>query len=790
MMIGREIGHYRILEKLGEGAMGVVYKAEDLSLQRIVALKFLPPHMVSSQGARDRLVQEARAAAVLRHEAICAVFETGTTGDDAYIAMEFCEGATLQDRLGEEPLGIDETLDFVVRVARGLDHAHAAGVVHRDLKPGNIMITPGRGPVLMDFGLARKETATRLTVAGTAMGTVAYMSPEQANGLEVDHRTDIWSCGVMLYEMLAGELPFKGDFETAVVYGILNRDPEPVAKVNPSVPFGLEKIVERCLAKDPAKRFQSAGELADELTAMQEEIAQGLKPERFLGLRRLSRRPRALAAIATIMMVTVAAAIFTIQAMREKPIGSLAVLPFADLSGLENQEFFAEGLTEQLITELQMLGAGSDLRVIGRTSVMRYRDSDLSLPEIAKELDVDAIVEASVRRDGDRIFMTAKLIKANPERQIWADQFERTESDILKLTAQVAGTIGQKISLGVSSESQERLDKMPTVDPRAYEIYLQGRHLFNLVTLSSVRRAALLYEEAIALDPEFSLAYAHLAEALSMLGQIEPLRPEVNYARSNAAAVRALEIDESNAAAHAVMADILKTGSPLDFELADWHSQRALELNPSNITALLYRHQFLVDMGRLDEGHALLERALTLDPYSPFLCANMVLAGADRGDLEMAREWYSRALELDPSNWAARWFWGSALLGQKQYEDAALVLSEANGLLFSVKEGSPEALPQLVAALAALDRVEEIEALHADLREAAGIRYMPSIFFAFIQAALGNEKRALENMEQAWAENDIRVLWHLNEIQALIYPEGDLSPRFLELRAKIDAKTS
>jgi len=788
-MIGREIGQYRIIEKLGQGAMGVVYKAEDQSLQRTVALKFLPPHLVSSQGARERLVQEARAAAALRHEAICTVYETGTTGDDAYIAMEFCEGVTLQDHLAGEPLGLDETLDFIVRVARGLEHAHSGGVIHRDLKPANIMITPDRGPVLMDFGLARRETATRLTVAGTAMGTVAYMSPEQANGEDVDHRTDIWSCGVMLYEMLAGDVPFKGEIETAVVYAILNRDPEPLAKVNPAVPFGLEKIVDRCLAKDPAKRFQSAGELADELTTLQEEIEQGLGPERFLGIRRLVRRPRALAAIAAVVIMAVAAVFFTYEAMREKPIDYLAVLPFADLSGLENQEFFSEGLTEQLITELQMLGAGSDLRVIGRTSVMRYRDSDLSLPEIAKELDVDAIVEASVRRDGERIFVTAKLIKANPERQIWAGQFERTESDILKLTAQVAGTIGQKISLGVSSESQERLDRMPTVNPRAYEMYLQGRHLFNLVTLSSVRRAALLYEEAIKLDPEFSLAYAHLAEAYSMLIQIEPLLPKEGFQRAITAARRALEIDETNATAHAVMPDVLTWAwENLDYEQIDWHSRRALELNPSNITALLYRHQLLQDEGRADEGLVLLERAFAIDPYNPFLRANMVFNYMNQDNVEKAREWYERTLEVDPANLVARWAMGWALLGQKEYEEAAQILTEAHDKFFSVEEGSPESLPQLLTALVGLGRMRDIEAIQADLNAAARQRYLPKVFFACLHGALGNEELALKAMESAWEEHDIRVPWHMDIIQALIYPEGGPSQRFLDLRSKFEAK--
>jgi len=789
-MIGREIGQYRILEKLGQGAMGVVYKAEDQSLLRPVALKFLPPHMVSSQGARDRLVQEARAAAALRHEAICTVYETGTAGDDAFIAMEFCDGETLENRLERGALGVEEALDLMTRVARGLDHAHKGGVIHRDLKPGNIMMVPDRGPVLMDFGLARREATTRLTVAGTAMGTANYMSPEQANGQDVDHRTDIWACGVMLYEMLAGDVPFKGEFGPAVVYSILNQDPEPLAKVNTSVPYGLEMIVDRCLEKDPDKRFQSAGELADELTALRGEIAQGRGKGKFLGIRRLFRRPRTLAAVAAVMLLVVAASVFTINALREQPIDSLAVLPFADLSGMENQEFFAEGLTEQLITELQMLGARSDLRVIGRTSVMKYRHTEMSLPEIAAELDVDAVVEASIRRSGDEVFLTAKLIKAHPERQIWADKFQRSESDILKLNTQLAGTIVRELSLEVDVAGQRHLARAETIDPKAYQAFLQGMYLYNLTTTNSVRKAVALYEEAITLEPGFAPAHAHLAIALEMLTQLAPLPPGEVYERSKEAALAALEIDDTNAEAHAILADILKTGPEWDYEGAERHLSRAMELDPNNPTVLLYQHQFLLDRGRADEGFLLLEKALKADPFNPFLNANLVFASVFSGDLEQARLNYERTLDLDPANCVARWGMGMALLENGQYEEAADILEEACDIIFSEEDGSPEMLPQRLRALVALDRREEIQSVAAEIHAAARRRYIPSIFFAYLEGAQGHVEKAMEYAEASWEENDFRLFWFLDDLQALIFADAAPSQRFLELRARIEAKAS
>ncbi len=783
-MIGRQIGHYRIIEELGAGAMGVVYKAEDLDLKVTRALKFLPPQTAATDDQLARLQREARAAASLEHPNICPVHEIGREDGQTFIVMSYLKGRTLEDRLAADgPLPVDEVPRIAAQVGSALSRAHAAGVVHRDIKPANIMLTDEGQAVVMDFGLARATDLSRLTKTGTALGTAAYMSPEQANGQSVDAQADVWALGVVLYQMLSGRLPFASDQLAGIFYAIMHKEPEPVTGYRPDAPPDLERIIDRALAKDIGQRYRTADELLSDLEAVRDRQELGQRTARYDRRRKLKRRKRLLFGVLAAVVAAAVALTWWTWYQDANRIDSLAVLPFANLSEDQENDFISEGLTEQLITELQMLGAGSDLRVIGRTTVMRYRDSDLSLPEIAAELDVDAIVEASVRRAGDKVFVTAKLIKANPEQQIWADQFERTEADILKLNALVAGTIGQKLSLEISAESQNRLNKVRPVDPRAYEIYLQGRHLFSLVTLSSVRRAAQMYEEAIKLDPEFSLAYAHLAEAYGMLIQIEPLPGGgEGFKRAMAAANRALEIDETNATAHAVISDVLMyTGEKIDYEKMDWHSQRALELNPSNIAALLYNAQQLKDLDRSDEGVVLLERALALDPYNPFLLANMVF---NQDNVDEARVWYERTLEVDPANSVARWAFGWELVKKEKFEEAVQILTEAQDKLFSIEEGSPESLPQLLTALVGLGRTGEIEAIKTDLEAAAERRYIPRVFLACVHGALGNEERAVELMEAAWDEKDFRVQWQMETVEDLIFPEGHPSARFLDLKAK------
>ncbi|NIM18691.1 MAG: protein kinase [Candidatus Latescibacteria bacterium] len=365
-----------------------------------------------------------------------------------------------------------------MQVARGLAKAHGEGIVHRDIKPGNVIVTPEGQAKVVDFGLAKLATQTRITRTGMAVGTVAYMSPEQAQGQEVDHRTDIWSLGAMLYEMLTGRLPFQGEAETAVLYSILNKDPEPVTSTRGDMPVAIEDIIEKTLSKDPAKRYQTTDELLAELETQRDQITLGIKERRFRAMRKLRRRKRLTAAVAA--AVVIAVALFLVQMFYHPGTGiaSVAVLPFANLSGDEEQEYFSDGMTELLINEVGQISA---LRVISRTSVMQFKKTDKPLPEIARELDVDAVVEASVQRlPGDRIRITAQLYRAEPEEMLWSEAYNRDGRDVTILLSEVTRAIADRIEVALTSQEEEHLTRVRTVDPNALEAYLKGRYYADI----------------------------------------------------------------------------------------------------------------------------------------------------------------------------------------------------------------------------------------------------------------------------------------------------------------------
>jgi serine/threonine protein kinase len=438
-MIGRTISHYRILEKLGEGGMGVVYKAEDTKLNRFVALKFLPPR-VSDDEATQRFVNEAHAVSALDHPNICAIHEIDQTADgQMFIVMPCYEGASLEAMLRRGPLDIEKALRIASQTARGLAKAHERGIVHRDVKPGNILVTADGLAKIVDFGLAKLVTQTRLTRLGTTLGTVKYMSPEQAQGQEVDERSDIWSLGAVLYEMAAGRPPFRGEHEQAIIYSILHDAPEAVERLLPTAPKGLDRIVSKALAKDPAQRYQRMSEMADDLDLLRESVHDKTRASAAQSVN--GRRTRLWIGIAAFVIIGVLALIFVrpyFVKPREKPITSVAVLPFQNMSADPEQEYFSDGMTEAIIKELSQIKA---LRVISRTSVMRYKQTEKSLPEIARELGVDAVVEGSVLRADNEVRITAQLIAAHPEKHLWAQDFKRTLENVLVLQSEVAQAI-------------------------------------------------------------------------------------------------------------------------------------------------------------------------------------------------------------------------------------------------------------------------------------------------------------------------------------------------------------
>ena len=514
-MIGETISHYRVGEKLGEGGMGVVYKAEDTKLKRTVALKFLPPELTRDPEAKDRFLNEAQAAAALSHSNICTIYEVDESQGQFFIAMEYIEGQSLKAKIeGNLPkiLDLREVLDIASQVGEGLREAHERGIVHRDIKPANITINTKGQAKITDFGLAKLRGQAKLTKEGTTLGTVAYMSPEQAKGEEVDHRTDIWSLGIMLYEMITGQRPFKGEYDQAVVYSILNEEPEPITGLRTGVPLELERIVNKCLKKDITVRYQSSAEIAADLKGLKRETTTtGLIIPRK---RRISNRSIVLAIITALIVITGYAMLSRfLGPSGRKPAfidrKSIAVLPFKNMVTDAENEWFSHGITEDIITQLSKIG---DLRVISRTSVMLYKDSEKNLKEIGEELGVATILEGSVRRSNSRVRIVSQLIDARTDEHIWAETYDRDLSDVFAIQSDVAQQIAQALQATLSPEEKERIEKKPTDNLEAYDYYLQGNeYAARSYEKKDLEIAVDFFEKAVEADPDFALAHAGIA---------------------------------------------------------------------------------------------------------------------------------------------------------------------------------------------------------------------------------------------------------------------------------------
>jgi len=454
--------HYKILAKLGQGGMGEVYLAEDTKLRRKVALKLLPSHFAADPDARARFEQEARAAAALNHPNICTIYEIGEAEDKFFIAMEYIEGEELKKKVISDQLSVNSVIDIAAQIVEGLKAAHAKGITHRDIKSSNIMVTESGQVKIMDFGLAKMGGEVHLTKAGMTLGTAAYMSPEQARGEVVDHRTDIWSLGVVLYEMLTGQLPFRGEYEAAMMYSILNEDPQPLTALRTGVPMELERIVNKALAKKAEERYQHIDEVLADLRLIQKDFSAGASKRRLTEVKSFKKKRFYLyGGVATVLAVLIGITLFRGAHETHAIHDSIAVLPLASLSGDPEQEYFTDGMTGALITDLAKISA---LKVISRTSVMQYKGAKKPLPEIARELQVDVILEGSVLRSGDRVRVTAQLIEAATDRHLWAKSYDHDLRDILTLQSEVAQAVVNEIKIKLTPREQARLTKTRVVN--------------------------------------------------------------------------------------------------------------------------------------------------------------------------------------------------------------------------------------------------------------------------------------------------------------------------------------
>jgi len=606
-------GRYQIIQELGRGGMGVVYKAQDNKLKRAVALKFLPAELTHISEVKERFIREAQAAAALDHPHICTVYEFDETEEKTFISMAYIEGQSLMKKIESGPLELYEALKIATQVAEGLQEAHKKGVVHRDIKSANIMVTEKDQAKIMDFGLARVTGTTLVTKEGMTMGTIAYMSPEQARGEEVDHRTDIWSFGVVLYEMFSGQLPFKGAHDQAVVYSILNEKPKPLTDLRSDIPMSLEQVVGKALEKNPDERYMNIEELLDDLRS----ISEGIEPEGIrarLWKAKLLRRKRAIlyAGLAgfLIIMTVIAVSLFT---GRAEAIDAIAVLPLENLTGDPGQEFFVDGVTDELIGQLAQIGA---LRVISRRSVMQYKGVKKPLPEIAQELNVDAVVEGTVHRISDSVRIRVQLIEALPEeRNLWAQTYDRAMTDVLVMYKEMARAIADKTRVKLTPQEEANLASTRQVNPEAYEAYIKGRFHWYKLTPQDLEVAFQYFELAREKDPNYALAYAGIASVWIGLQQQGEVSSSEAGPKARAAAMKALELDDTLAEVHQILADI-RAWTDYDWEGAEKAFRRAIELNPNYPDPRPGYSHLLFIMRRPEEAMAQLERALELDPFN------------------------------------------------------------------------------------------------------------------------------------------------------------------------------
>ncbi len=799
-MIGKTVSHYRVREKLGGGGMGVVYKADDTQLGRSVALKFLPEAFSKDRQVLERFQREARTTSSLNHPHICTIHDIGEHDGQPFIVMELLEGQTLRQYMTGKPLKTDQLLELGIQIADALDAAHLKGIVHRDIKPANIFIMKDCQAKILDFGLAKLVPQRRrepeaadvsalatapipedsLTSPGTAMGTVAYMSPEQARGEDLDVRTDLFSFGVVLYEMATGIPPFKGDTSAMIFDAILNKIPTSPVRLNPELPVELERIINKALEKDRKMRYQTASDLWTDLARLRRDTDSGRAismetARRSISTSRNTRRWLIVGAMIATVVLLAAVAYIHFFSVKDKPIDSLAVLPFANASRDSSTEYLSDGITESLINSLSQL---PQLRVMARTTVFRYKGQQADPQKLGHDLNVRAVLTGKVSQRGDTLIIQADLVDTADGSQLWGEQYNRKLADILAVQEEISKEISEKLRLKLTGEQKIRLAKQHTGNTEAYQLYLKGRYYSAKVTEEGHKKALDYFNQAIEKDSSYALAYAGIAHAYYGLSNLY-LPPREAMPKAKQAATKALELDATLAEAHTSLA-LVKTFYEWEWPAAESEFRRAIELNPGYATAHEWYGWYLALMGRHNESIAELKRAEQLDPLSLSISWSRGFSFYMARQYEPAIEQLGRTLEMDPNLGVAHMMLGGSYLEMKMYKQAIAEAQKARLL-----DDSPTMLAVLGIFYAVSGNKGEAEKVLEQLKELKQLskrRFVPSAETAIIYAALGKKDQAFEWLDRAYEDRSERLSW------LKVDPELDSlrsDPRFAELMRRM-----
>ena len=740
-MIGTTISHYRITEKLGEGGMGVVYKAEDLRLQRPVALKFLPLNSLGNEEAKARFLREARAAAALQHPNICTVHEIDEADGRMFIAMAYLEGDDLTKGIERGRLSVERLLDIAMQVARGLQEAHSKGVVHRDIKPANIMDTTTGQAVLMDFGLAQlASAASKLSREGTRVGTSLYMSPEQTTGENLDHRTDIWALGVVLYEMATGQTPFQGHYEQAILYSILHEEPPAITDLRTEIAPELERIVNKCLAKRAQERYQTASDLLADLGALKRGMESGEGTGPSSGAKDM--RP------------------------------SIAVLPFENRSRGDEDEYFSDGISEDITSAL---GKVERLRVAPRSLAFQFKGKRPTPREVGAALNVGHVLEGSVRRSGNRVRINVELIAIDEGYQVWSERYDRVMEDIFEIQDEISGAIVEKLKVKLVGREKELLAKRYTENLQAYNLCLRGRYYWYRRTAETIQKAMEFYEQALSEDPDYALAHSGLADCHTLLGYYGVLPMRETMSRAEAAASKALEIDADLAAAH-VSIGAVESLYRWNWVAGESAFRRAIELDSAYPLAHFWYAAFtLAPLGRLDEAYSEGKRAAELDPVTPVVnVAPAVILFLQR-QYDRAIEELQKTLELDPNYFWTHYCLGTAYLQKGDYGKAIAALDRGN--LPPLRDG------HLGYAYAVSGQPEKAEQLIEELQTGSQPEHLAPYHLAMIYFGLGEKDKAFEWLDKACEQRSTQLLW-IKTLPELDSVRSD--PRFQDILRRMN----